>query len=261
MNFFVTLNLLCTKLMTFPKAMIVNQMDAYDILVAVLSANPTVANFKVFTPKLAPLLLQRAHLADDEIELVKEAQSLKLETSLPFWDAVMTTAMRSNTPPTGILQAATYHNPIAENVETLTTRGISAEALRCMEVNLPSDKILAVASRVQCIDGTHRHIPQIDFHCADSAASRALAFSLLETLKIRGYLLSSGKSFHFYGIDLLHENDLAKFLGRVLLFSPIVDRAWIAHQLIEGQSALRLSSRPGYGSRPQLVAEVGGPFA
>jgi hypothetical protein len=58
------------------------------------------------------------------------------------------------------------------------------------------------------------------------------------------------------GWDLLPDESLVRFLGKVLLFAPIVDRAWVAHQLIEGACALRISSRAGYGGPPRLVAEL-----
>lgn len=224
---------------------------------AVLRANPTIANITLFTPHLAPLLLQRAELTSEELDVVQQALSLKAATSLPFWDAVMTMSMRAAAPTIGIFRAATYHNPIADNLQILPASGLASSQLRAIEATLTPDKILAVASKVECKDGAIRHIPQIDFHCPDTPATRDIVVNLLEVVGHRGYLLASGKSFHFYGVDLLAEDEFSNFMGRILLFSPIVDRAWIAHQLIEGQTALRLSSRSGYGAPPKLVAITG----
>ncbi len=234
-------------------------LDAYDVFMAVLRANPIVHSFTLFTPQLAPLLLQRAELSKEELEIVQRAKSLKASTLLPFWDALLTISMRAAAPTVGIFRAATYHNAITDNVHTLLTSTLALNELRAIETTLTSDKILAVASKVKCADGTVRHIPQIDFHCSDNPTTRDTVMELLNVLGLRGYLLASGKSFHFYGVDLLAESEFAKFMGRILLFSPIVDRAWIAHQLIEGQTALRLSSRAGYGASPKLVAVAGLP--
>lgn len=245
--------------MTYLEAMTPGHSDAYDVFVAVLRANPTITSFTLFTPRLAPLLLQRAELSSEELEVVQQAQSLKASTSLPFWDAVMAASMHVAVPTVGILRAATYHNAIGDNMQTLSTSALALTQLRAIETSLTSDKVLAVASKVKCADGTIRHIPLIDFHCPDNPITRGLVVELLNVLGLRGYLLASGKSFHFYGVDLFAENEFASFMGRILLFSPIVDRAWIAHQLIEGQAALRLSSRPGYGTSPKLVAVAGLP--
>lgn len=247
--------------MTYLETLTPDHSDAYDVFMAVLRANPTIASITLFTPQLAPLLLQRAELTSEELEVVKQAQSLKADTCLPFWDAAMTMSMRAAAPAIGILRAATYHNPIADNLQILSASTLASSRLRDIEATLTPNKILAVASKVECTDGAVRHIPQIDFHCPDSTTTRDIVVKLLDVLGQRGYLLASGKSFHFYGVDLLAENEFTNFMGRVLLFSPIVDRAWIAHQLIEGQTALRLSSRPGYGAPPKLVAITGLPGA
>ena len=243
--------------MTYLETLTLGHSDAYDIFMAVLHANPMIKSFTLFTPQLAPLLLQRAELSSEELEIVQQAQSLKASTCLPFWDALMTTSMHVAAPTVGIFRAAMYHNAITDNVKILSTSTLALPQLRAIEATLTPDKILAVASKVKCADGTVRHIPQIDFHCSDTTTTRGIVMELLNVLGLRGNLLASGKSFHFYGVDLLAENEFANFMGRILLFSPIVDRAWIAHQLIEGQTALRLSSRPGYGTSPKLVAVAG----
>lgn len=43
-----------------------------------------------------------------------------------------------------------------------------------------------------------------------------------------------------------------EFLGRALLFTPVVDGRWVAHQMIEGQCALRVSP----GNAQQIVPVV-----
>jgi hypothetical protein len=242
--------------MTYLEALIPRQADSYNVLEAVVRANPVIATLTTFTPRLAPQLLERGQMTSEDMEIIEAAHVLKANTSLPFWDAVMTTLMRADRPPEKVLTAALYHNPINDGLQTLHVKNVVRSQLLAVEANLPTNSILAVASRVVCTDGVVRHIPQIDFHCPESAATTELVLSVLNALRLRGYLLASGKSFHFYGIELLAENELTRFLGRVLLFSPIVDRAWISHQLIEGQTALRLSSRPGYGAPPKLVSLV-----
>jgi hypothetical protein len=43
------------------------------------------------------------------------------------------------------------------------------------------------------------------------------------------------------------------FLGRALLFAPIVDRAYLAHQLLERRCALRISAVGDEKPVPRVV--------
>ncbi len=71
-----------------------------------------------------------------------------------------------------------------------------------------------------------------------------------------GFLLQSGESYHFYGKGLLDDRALVRFLGQALLLAPVIDRAWIAHQLIEGASALRISKKPSGSGEPVVVRAI-----
>ncbi len=79
--------------------------------------------------------------------------------------------------------------------------------------------------------------------------------TVLKVLGLSGFVLLSAKSYHFYGGELMEEVDLCRFLGKAFLFTPIVDRAWIAHQLMASACAPRVSQRPQYGA-PKVVARV-----
>lgn len=55
-------------------------------------------------------------------------------------------------------------------------------------------------------------------------------------------------------MKILTQPEFEKFLGTALLLAPIVDRAYIAHQLIEGRCALRLTPGGGKSQVPTVVA-------
>jgi len=113
------------------------------------------------------------------------------------------------------------------------------------------------SSAVALSSGPSMHIPLIDFHCPFGRENEELSACASKLLDPKGgYLLSSGQSYHFYGKSLLNEDELPAFLGRALLLSPIVDRSWVAHQLIEGACGLRISARLPNGDVPRLVREV-----
>ena len=50
---------------------------------------------------------------------------------------------------------------------------------------------------------------------------------------------------HFIGTKLIADSELTTFLGKLLMYNPIIDKSWIAHQLIEKYCALRISYKNG----------------
>jgi hypothetical protein len=48
----------------------------------------------------------------------------------------------------------------------------------------------------------------------------------------------------YYGDAMLDDRGLTRFLARCLLFAPVIDRAWVGHQLLESACALRISAKP-----------------
>jgi hypothetical protein len=106
------------------------------------------------------------------------------------------------------------------------------------------------------VNVTEVHLPMLDFHCAESPESDPLVRAVLRELRLNGYIAKSGRSYHFYAADLVDEPTLINILGRSLLFSPIVDRAWIAHQELERACGLRISPGKHYQQCPEISFEV-----
>ena len=123
-------------------------------------------------------------------------------------------------------------------------------------VDNPSKSMIALSSCVKIENGELAHIPMLDFACNNDESGFISAVTALKELSVPGFLLNSGKSFHFYGKKLLSNKDFFSFLGKAALLTPIIDAPWIAHQLIEGAAALRLSAKEAYSHRPYLVCEL-----
>lgn len=66
-----------------------------------------------------------------------------------------------------------------------------------------------------------------------------------------GYILDSGSSYHFIGIDIISYYDYMRLLYNAYLLSPITDGRWIAHQLIEESCNLRIGEKKGF--TPTLI--------
>jgi hypothetical protein len=80
--------------------------------------------------------------------------------------------------------------------------------------------------------------------------------AVARSLGLHGYIAHSGKSYHFYGSDLMEGDHLMRMLAKALLFAPIVDRAWVAHQLVEKACGLRISPGKTYTQSPVVIDQV-----
>ncbi|TSC74666.1 MAG: hypothetical protein G01um101444_227 [Parcubacteria group bacterium Gr01-1014_44] len=58
-------------------------------------------------------------------------------------------------------------------------------------------------------------------------------------------VLNSGRSYHFWGLELLSEEEWRRFMYRALLLDRI-GRRWVGHRLIDGQANLRISEKGGH---------------
>lgn len=61
--------------------------------------------------------------------------------------------------------------------------------------------------------------------------------------RTKGAIINSGNSYHFIGCDLVNEAELVDFLAKGLLYGPITDTRWIAHQIIERSCTLRVGKK------------------
>jgi hypothetical protein len=122
---------------------------------------------------------------------------------------------------------------------------------------LRTGKLLGAVSKVGLTGRRSAHIPMMDFVCVPSPRSLDLLVRLLKDLRQgRGYLLESGRSYHYYGFQLLTEEEWRVFLGKCLLMSGFTDDRYIGHQLADGHCVLRLSSGTLKSSVPTVVAEL-----
>jgi hypothetical protein len=231
-------------------------MDTAEVIEAILSHNREIHSIRIFEAISLPLIQDRLKLVDDGERLIEVALDLKRRYHLPFWDGLFVSILNSETTPLEVLRAASQHNE-SRNLKRLETNDIELEDLRSLSLKVPSRGMVALSSLVDLEDGSQRHIPMIDFHCPVSNSNLQLVIAVTNELDVGpGFILESGKSYHFYGLELITTATFASFLGRVLLFTPIVDRAWIAHQLIESACALRISARDNAGAAPHVVART-----
>jgi hypothetical protein len=133
---------------------------------------------------------------------------------------------------------------------------ISTDKLLGFARGLGEDQLLAVISKVSLGGGETGHIPMMDFMAPPSSKNQEVLTRLLRELHYgRGWLLESGRSYHYYGDQILTAEEWKVFLGKCLLMSGYVDDRYIGHQLVDGHCVLRLSAGKLKVSLPRVVAE------
>lgn len=222
-------------------------MSTLDILEVIVNSDPTISNLTFYKYPKQVLLQNALCFGSVEDEQLKDALLHRSKTKMPFWDSVMLTFFNRNPFSRKILEAATKHN---KNWETIKTRNI--RRIRDMIAN-DKDINLSINSTISFQDN-QKHIFLLDFHIPPADSNLMVVKNILQILNLTGYILNSGKSYHFIGKDYLTEDELITLLAKALFFAPIVDRAWIGHQLIERSCSIRVGYKNG--KLPVLASEV-----
>lgn len=109
---------------------------------------------------------------------------------------------------------------------------------------------LKIVSRVRTSNSIC-HIPLLDLDIAVEEGGPESIEEVAQGLGISsGAVLDSGRSYHFWGLQLLPDKLWREFMYKTLLLDRI-DRRWVGHRLIDGQANLRISEKRG--KVPQVV--------
>lgn len=200
---------------------------------------------------------------DPEVKpIVAEALHIRKEYKVPFWEAILLLARRENGAALDlVLDAAIHHQPMSDAADKIRVAAgeLSAERLREIAGEAGESRIITLSSKVALNDSeTPGHLQMLDFRIRPSEDNERLAAGIMKRVGAEGILLNSGNSYHFYGYTLMgSEAELSAFLGRVSLFAPFIDQRWVAHQMIEGACALRISKGKSFADPPIFVRHVG----
>ncbi len=116
---------------------------------------------------------------------------------------------------------------------------------------------LGIASFAKIRDGKILHIPMIDFNCPYSIENLLKIEKTLYVLaQDKGFLLESGKSYHYYGINLLSVEGWINFM-KICAEQDIIGSNWPRFQLQRGYSTLRISTSTQKPHSPKIIAKIG----
>lgn len=170
--------------------------------------------------------------------LLEKSMKLSEEYGLPFWDATLLLGSGQYLWNQEIIDHADHHNKITDDF------WIDPDQL--FSLNEGNTDNLGINSLVRDSEGRLMHIPLMDFHLPVSEQGHEIVKRIVENMGMKsGYILNSGNSYHFIGDCLISENELMNFLSRGLLYGPLTDTRWIAHQILERSCTLRIGRKNG----------------
>lgn len=182
------------------------------------------------------------HMFDMALEFKKEG--------LPFWDGIMLSAFNNTNFSEALLQLALHHNA-HEKVTYVRVEDL----LVWLDKEANNIDGFAFCSKVIMSNGEELHLPLIDFHVPVSESNEKVVEYVCRLLKLsNGWILDSGESYHFIGANPMCYSDLEKVIHKALMFTPIVDKAWISHQLREKSCSLRIGKKRGLS--PVVVKQI-----
>ena len=120
--------------------------------------------------------------------------------------------------------------------------------------SIPPTEGISIASKCVTANKEIRHIPLMDFACPPTPAYEQFIVDALQKIGYKkGVLVRSGKSFHFYGLELITAEQWQQFMSYGILLSPFTDVRYIGHRLISGYSLLRIEKTQIKPVTPTIV--------
>ncbi len=225
-------------------------MTTIDIIKKVLNANPEIASVKVIgyeTQKDLKKDSGNLWTHQDE-DVYQNALKLRAEHNVPFWNGIMLSCINNPNWSETCLSSSLRHNKIHLISEIPVSEIGSLQSIKA-----EGDR-KSINSEVKLIDGSIKHIPMLDFHIPFDGTNTDIVKAVCKFLGRTGYILASGRSYHFIGTVPFTYNEMIEYLSRALLFTPIVDEIWIAHQIQDKSCSLRYGIK--HGVLPTLICEI-----
>lgn len=223
-------------------------METLDILEKFLDDHHNVQSLTFCSYPKQVLIQDEFVLTDSANNFVNSALKVREKYFLPFWDSLMLSFFDKENIPEELLKRALLHNKNVNKHKTIDINYIRGILDNNQENNL------SINSEVLLKNGDIKHFFLIDFHVRQSEINLDTISKILKLLQLSGYILDSGQSYHFISDCLYDFDNVLDLLAKSLLYSPLIDRAWVAHQILERSCSLRVGSK--HKKRPYLIKKI-----
>lgn len=224
-------------------------MHTSQIILQLLELNKEISSINIVRLKAAAQIQDNYNSwGNKEHDIFQNARLMRDQLKIPFWSCLMISNLDNKNWSRKCILAANRHNKNDEYI-TLSPNQYSSR------ISDLEQGEYGINSRMTLFNDRVLHLPMIDFHIRKSKINEDIVSAVCESLiPDGGYILDSGKSYHFIGKNLISEDELLNLLAKAILFTPIVDEIWVAHQIIERSCTLRI----GYKNRvlPTLIKMI-----
>ena len=229
-------------------------LDACGVVETIVASTKSILAVTLNRFPVPPQFHEREPLTAGDYSIMEQALEIRSSLLLPFPMATAAHLLSQGTPSDSLIAAMRYHQHPCESAECPRESVLDGEIRRRAMNDFES--FFGISSRVSVVDLPYMHLPMMDFHIAPSKRSIETVRRILKQISpCGGWILNSGKSYHFIGEQLVGWGEVLQFLAKALLFAPIVDNNWIGHQIREGACTLRLSRNPRTGIEGPVVVE------
>jgi hypothetical protein len=232
--------------------------SAPSVFIALVKSHPEIGKVFFGAPRINSGLRERVGYPSAAWDYAEQA--LKRYRDLPLQAQVkclLSTPETGSEIPEALLEAMPFHQGITETRFAVKVETLTLEVVRELIERAPPGSLFSMCSQVELRNGSIRHIPMMDFLSPKSQQSRDVVCRVAARFGAGGgIVLESNRSYHYYGFELLSERGLMRFLANALLFAPVVDQAWIAHQLIDRCCALRIGPGRSGSAAPTVICHA-----
>ena len=207
----------------------------------------------LFKYKTPPPLQQRVSITTFEKAIIEQALSIREQTKIPFWEAIFSACIKNGKCSDALLEATFYHSgqgdPVQYDRDDIESGGLDKATDR-------DTRNVSLCSKVFDSASKPHHLGFLDFHCDVADANKHIVHSVCRILLPQGFLiLDSGDSYHATSLYLMSNEQRIFTLGKAIRVSPIIDSLYIAHQLNQSSSSIRIS-KGGKAKKHPIVVDA-----
>lgn len=226
-------------------------MNSLELISKIAQISPSIGCFSFHKfPKQQ--LVQESNIIWSEKEQFMLEKALEMKkTGLPFWDGIMLSTFYNPNYSERILEKALRHNSHPQLTYVPKEKLESWIKDQAQDIdNYAFCSKVVMANKIE-----EKHLPLLDFHIPVSETNVRVVESVCRIIGLlNGWILNSGESYHFIGEIPISSHDLEQLLYKALVFTPIIDKVWISHQLREKSCSLRIGKKNG--CFPEVVIKL-----
>jgi hypothetical protein len=215
-------------------------MDTIEIIKNIIHSNIEVKNIYLHYFPTPKGIEDRVKFGTIERQQFNNAIQIKEAAKISFWESLMLSFFNREHFSEDILHQMLNHHTRRDKFPVGREEVLDGYLEQYRDLN---DNV-AINSKVQMNDGKIKHLVLLDFHIPATPLNQKVVESVLYSFNLsNGYLLKSGKSYHYVSNFVVSKIRLNQILNRSLFYSPIIDKYWVAHQLMDKSCSIRITRK------------------